>query len=41
LDISELPKFKKKKFYTMRIVARDKLGNESEKTVGFYIGRAE
>ena len=39
LDISELNRFGKKKLYEVRIVAKDKLGNESEKTVKFYIGR--
>jgi len=39
LDISELNRFAKKKLYEVRIVAKDKLGNESEKTIKFYIGR--
>lgn len=38
LDISELNRFKKVKKYKVRIVSKDKLGNESEKTVEFYVG---
>ena len=41
LDVSELSKFRKKKKYEVRVVAKDKLGNESEKTFEFYVGRAE
>lgn len=39
LDISELNRFGKKKLYEVRIVAKDKLGNESEKMIKFYIGK--
>jgi hypothetical protein len=39
LDISELNRFKNKKFYTVKVVSRDKLGNESETTIEFYVGR--
>ena len=39
LDISELNKFRNKKFYTVKVVSRDKLGNESEQLIEFYIGR--
>ena len=38
LDISELSRFKKVKKYKVRIVSKDKLGNESEKTVEFFVG---
>jgi len=38
LDISELNRFKKVKKYKVRIVSRDKLDNESEKTVEFFVG---
>jgi hypothetical protein len=41
LDASEVSKFKKKKKYEVRVVAKDKLGNESEKTLEFFVGRAE
>lgn len=39
LDISELNRFKNRKFYTVKIVAKDKLGNTSEEIVEFYVGR--
>ncbi|MEM9024991.1 MAG: hypothetical protein AAGB22_14695, partial [Bacteroidota bacterium] len=39
LDISELNRFKKKKHYEVRVVARDKLGNEVEEVIEFFIGR--
>ena len=39
LDISELSRFKKKKKYKVRVVSEDKLGNSSEKTFEFYVGR--
>jgi len=39
LDVSELNLFKKKKFYTVVIKAKDKLGNESEKTISFFVGK--
>lgn len=38
LDVSELSRFKKRKKYSVRIVSKDKLGNQSEKTVEFYVG---
>ncbi|MCB0481175.1 MAG: hypothetical protein KDC83_07065 [Flavobacteriales bacterium] len=39
LDISEQNRFLKKKImYTLKIVAKDKLGNTSEKVVEFYVG---
>jgi hypothetical protein len=38
LDISELNRFKKMKKYRVRIVAKDKLNNESEKIVEFFVG---
>ena len=39
LDISERNRFLKKKIkYTLKIVAKDKLGNTSEQTVEFYVG---
>lgn len=39
LDISERNRFLKKKVkYTVRVVAKDKLGNESEKVIEFYVG---
>lgn len=39
LDVSELNKFQNKKIYTVVIRATDKLGNKSEKTVEFYVGK--
>lgn len=39
LDISELNRFAQNKFYTVHIKAKDKLGNESEMTVEFFVGR--
>lgn len=38
LDISELDRFKKIKKYKVRIVSKDKLKNQSEKVVEFYVG---
>ena len=38
LDISELNRFTKVKKYKVRIVAKDKLNNQSEKTLEFYVG---
>jgi hypothetical protein len=38
LDVSELNRFKKRKKYSVRVVVKDKLGNEAEKTVEFYVG---
>ena len=41
LDISEKNRFIKKKIkYTVKVVAKDKLGNTSEKIIEFYIGLA-
>jgi hypothetical protein len=38
LDMSEVPHFSKKNAkYTVKVVAKDKLGNTSEKTVEFYV----
>lgn len=39
LDVSELDRFAEQKKYTVVIKAIDKLGNESEKTVMFYVGK--
>ena len=39
LDVSELGRFKKNKKYVVRVVAKDKLGNESEQTFEFYVGK--
>jgi len=41
LDVSELNRFKNKKFYEVKVVSRDKLGNESEMMIEFYIGRQD
>ena len=30
-----------KKFYSVKVVARDKLGNESEKMIEFYVGKPD
>ncbi|MCD4681101.1 MAG: hypothetical protein K8S00_12020 [Bacteroidales bacterium] len=38
LDVSELLLFKSKKLYTVTVKAKDKLGNESEKVIEFYVG---
>ena len=38
LDISELDRFKKIKKYKVRIVSKDKLRNQSEKVVEFFVG---
>lgn len=38
LDISELDRFKSIKKYKVRIVSKDKLNNESEKIVEFFVG---
>jgi len=38
LDISEVRRFGKNKFYTAVVRAVDKLGNQSEETIYFYIG---
>ncbi len=39
LDASEQSRFRKNKKYKVRVVAKDKLGNQSEKVVEFYVGR--
>jgi len=39
LDISELNRFRNKKFYIVKVVAKDKLGNEVEEIIEFYVGR--
>ncbi len=41
LDLSEVNRLKKNKKYSVRVVSRDKLGNESEQTFEFYVGRGE
>ncbi len=41
LDLSEVSSLRKNKKYTVKVVSRDKLGNESEQTFEFYIGRGE
>lgn len=38
LDVSELNRFKRKKFYSVIVRAKDKLGNQSETTVEFFVG---
>lgn len=38
LDVSEVNRFSKEKKYTVKVVAKDKLGNRSEKDVEFYVG---
>ena len=39
LDASEMSRFRKNKKYSVKVVAKDKLGNSSEKTVEFYVGK--
>lgn len=39
IDVSESSKFKKKQKYEVVITVQDKLGNQAEKTVEFYVGR--
>lgn len=39
LDVSEVSRFKSKKKYEVKVVAKDKLGNKSEKIVEFYVGK--
>ena len=39
LDISELNTFLKNKLYELNIQALDKLGNKSEKTIKFFVGK--
>lgn len=37
LDVSEASMFKEQKHYTVKIICEDKLGNQSEKTIEFYV----
>ncbi|MFO8086704.1 MAG: hypothetical protein R6T91_02705 [Bacteroidales bacterium] len=39
LDISEVDHFREEKFYEVKIVVEDKLGNEATKTVHFFVGQ--
>jgi len=39
LDASEVSRFRKNKKYEVKVVAKDKLGNTSEKIVEFYVGK--
>ncbi len=39
LDVSELLLFKSTKLYTVTVKAKDKLGNESQKVIEFYVGK--
>jgi hypothetical protein len=39
LDASEMSRFRKNKKYEVKVVAKDKLGNTSEKMVEFYVGK--
>ena len=39
LDISELNTFLKNKLYEVNVQAIDKLGNKSEKTIRFFVGK--
>ncbi|GAB4375595.1 MAG: hypothetical protein Kow0075_02080 [Salibacteraceae bacterium] len=41
LDASELSRFRKNKKYKVKVVAKDKLGNTSEETIEFYVGKDE
>lgn len=41
LDVSEMSRFKKRKKYKVKVVGEDKLGNKSEKTFEFYVGRQD
>lgn len=38
LDISELDRFEEEKYYSVKVKAIDKLGNESQETFDFYVG---
>ena len=40
LDASEMSRFRKNKKYSVKVTASDKLGNKSEKTVEFYVGKS-
>lgn len=39
LDVSEVKHFQEEKFYKVRIKVEDQLGNESQKTVRFFVGK--
>ncbi len=39
LDASEVSRFRKNKKYEVKVMAKDKLGNSSEKIVEFYVGK--
>jgi hypothetical protein len=39
LDISELSRLKKNKFYKITVKATDKLGNESQEVINFFVGK--
>ncbi|GAB5539560.1 MAG: hypothetical protein Salg2KO_16630 [Salibacteraceae bacterium] len=39
LDASEMSRFRKNKKYEVKVEAKDKLGNTSEKVVEFYVGK--
>ena len=39
LDASEMSRFRKNKKYSVKVMASDKLGNQSEKTIEFYVGK--
>jgi hypothetical protein len=39
LDASEMSRFKKNKKYSVKVVSKDKLGNMSEETIEFYVGK--
>jgi len=39
LDASEMNRFRKNKKYSVKVVAKDKLGNTSEETIEFYVGK--
>jgi len=39
LDISELSRLKKNKFYEVTVKATDKLGNESNEVINFFVGK--
>lgn len=38
LDISELERFEEEKYYKIKVRATDKLGNEKEETIEFFVG---
>ena len=39
LDASEMSRFKKNKKYAVKVVSKDKLGNMSEESIEFYVGK--